>query len=126
MGRTLAFVYGVLSYLIFFVTFLINHFDLFGLRQVYLNREGREYTQPGVRTPPFYKFLRHPLLPGFIVAFWAAPRMTAGRLPFAVATTAYVLIPIRLEERDLADFHGATYEEYRKQVPMLLPLPRRR
>jgi protein-S-isoprenylcysteine O-methyltransferase Ste14 len=107
-------------------TFLINHFDLFGLRQVYLHQQGREYTHAGFRTPFFYKFVRHPLLLGFIIAFWATPRMTVGHLVFAIATTAYMLIAIQLEERDLADIHGTVYEEYRKQVPMLLPLPRKR
>jgi len=107
-------------------TFLINHFDLFGLRQVYLHQRGREYTHAGFRTPFFYKFVRHPLLLGFIIAFWATPRMTVGHLVFAIATTAYMLIAIQLEERDLADIHGTPYEEYRKQVPMLLPLPRKR
>lgn len=107
-------------------TFLINHFELFGLRQVYLHQRGQEHTDSGFRTPFLYKFVRHPIMLGFIIAFWATPRMTAGHLLFAVATTAYILIALQLEERDLASAYGTTYEDYRKQVSMLLPIPKRK
>ena len=104
-------------------TFLINHFDLFGLRQVFLYQK---YKDLGFRTPGFYRFVRHPIMVGFIIAFWATPKMTVGHLVFAIATTAYILIAIQIEERDLRSIHGETYEEYRRQVSMLLPLPPRK
>jgi methanethiol S-methyltransferase len=107
-------------------TFLINHFDLFGLRQVYLYQRGREYTELGFRTPFLYKVVRHPIMLGFIIAFWATPNMTVGHLVFAIATTVYILIAIQIEERDIASIHGTAYEEYRKQVSMLLPIPKKR
>ena len=107
-------------------TFLINHFDLFGLRQVYLHLRGQDYTDLNFKTAFLYKIVRHPIMLGFIVAFWSTPRMTVGHLVFAVATTAYILIAIQLEERDSVSIHGAAYEEYRKQVSMLLPIPKRR
>jgi protein-S-isoprenylcysteine O-methyltransferase Ste14 len=107
-------------------TTLINHSDLFGLRQVSLYRRGEEYTELGFRTPFLYKIVRHPIMLGFIIAFWATPRMTVGHLIFAIGTTAYILIAIQLEERDIVNAHGATYEEYRKEVAMILPIPKRR
>ena len=106
-------------------TFLINHFDLFGLRQVYRYQRGEGSKDLGFRTPVLYRIVRHPIMLGFITAFWATPHMTMGHLIFAIATTAYILIAIQLEERDLANLHGQTYEDYRRRVSMLLPIPKR-
>ena len=104
-------------------TFLIDHFDLFGLRQVFLHLAGRPYTPPQFTARGWYGYVRHPIYLGFIVAFWATPAMTIAHLVFALATTLYILIAIQLEERDMVSFHGARYEAYREQVSMLVPRP---
>jgi protein-S-isoprenylcysteine O-methyltransferase Ste14 len=102
-------------------TFLINHFELFGLHQVTNNFAGNPMPVPRFRTPLYYKFVRHPLYLGFIIAFWAAPVMTLGHLLFAAVTSAYILIGILLEERDLIDLFGDEYRRYKSRVSMLVP-----
>jgi protein-S-isoprenylcysteine O-methyltransferase Ste14 len=107
--------------LVLVATFLINHFDLFGMRQVWLYLKGEPYTPLQFTTPGLYRYVRHPLYVGWLLTFWAAPTMTVAHLLFALMTTAYILIAIRFEERNLVAVHGVTYATYREQVPMIVP-----
>jgi protein-S-isoprenylcysteine O-methyltransferase Ste14 len=113
--------YGLGVIIILAATFLINHFDLFGLRQVWLNLRGIPYTNLSFSTPGMYRIVRHPLYVGWLLMFWAAPLMTVAHLVFTLGTTAYIFIAIRFEERDLVRFHKE-YAEYRRQVPMIVPI----
>ena len=122
-GRALAGLSIVGWAIVFAATFMIDHFDLFGLRQSWFAFRGRAYPELTFKTPGLYKIVRHPIYLGFIIAFWATPVMTAGHLLFAGLTTAYVLVAIQLEERDLIHRFGPLYRQYRERVRMLLPLP---
>ena len=106
-------------------TFLINHFDLFGLRQVWLYFTGKRYEPLPFRTPLFYNYVRHPLYLGFMIGFWAAPVMTVAHLFFAIMTTAYMLTAIQFEEKDLIKHFGEKYLNYKRSAPMLIPFTKR-
>jgi methanethiol S-methyltransferase len=114
-------VFGFGFALVFVATLMINHFDLFGLRQVALYLARKPYTYLEFRTPLFYRYVRHPLYVGWLIAFWATPTMTGAHLLFAVLTSAYMLTAIRWEEHDLVIVHGSKYQDYRKRVPKLIP-----
>ncbi|WP_206367512.1 methanethiol S-methyltransferase [Sphingomonas sp. HDW15A] len=107
--------------LLLYSTFLIDHFDLFGLKQVWRRLKGAEYVPPQFYTPGLYRVVRHPLYVGWLTIFWAAPTMTVAHLVFALVTTAYILFAIQLEERDLVDAFGDRYVRYRQKTPMLVP-----
>jgi protein-S-isoprenylcysteine O-methyltransferase Ste14 len=111
--------------LVLYASFLINHFDLFGLRQVFLFLFAKKYTHPPLASPTVYRIIRHPILLGWTIAFWATPTMTVGHLLFAMTMTAYILIAIPFEERDLESALGEEYRLYKSRTPMLLPLPRK-
>ncbi len=117
----LLFTYLIGWLIVLAATFLINHFDLFGLRQAWLYFHGKHYTQLPFRIPLFYRFVRHPLYLGFLIAFWSAPVMTVAHLLFAVLTTGYILTAIQLEEKDLLNHFGEKYGNYKKWVPMIIP-----
>jgi len=107
---------------IFLSTFMINHFELFGLKQIFENLRNRQSQPPTFKTNFFYKIVRHPIMLGFIIAFWATPLMTLGHLIFSITTTLYIFIAVKfLEEKDLRKFHGNEYAEYQKKVPMIFP-----
>jgi protein-S-isoprenylcysteine O-methyltransferase Ste14 len=122
LGRTLLHAGFALGWgTVLVTTFLINHFDLFGLRQVWKFFRREKYVSLKFVTPGPYKLVRHPLYVGWLLSFWCTPHMTVAHLVFAVLTTGYILIAIQLEERDLVDAHGADYVEYRRRTPMLVP-----
>jgi protein-S-isoprenylcysteine O-methyltransferase Ste14 len=123
-GRTALYAVSFAGWgLVLYATCLINHFDLFGLRQVWLYFKGREYTEVEFKETVLYSWVRHPIMLGFIIAFWATPDMTQGHLLFAAVTTAYILVGIQVEERTLLAIHGEDYRQYRERVSMIIPMP---
>lgn len=126
LGTVLAGTYWLGWGLLLLSTFLIDHFELFGLRQVWAYARGDEFHAPDFKTPALYRLVRHPIYLGFVIAFWSAPAMSVGHLLFSAAATGYILLGICFEERDLIAAYGQRYREYRARVPMLIPLPRAR
>jgi len=123
-GRALLYILYALGWLtVFGSTYAINHWDLFGLRQVYCYLRGESYQTISFASPGPYRYVRHPIYLGWLLTFWVTPTMTIAHLVFAVATTLYILIAIRFEERDLIDYFGDTYRQYRKRVAMIIPFP---
>jgi protein-S-isoprenylcysteine O-methyltransferase Ste14 len=125
LGAVLLGLFGIGWLVVLLSTFMINHFDLFGLRQVTLYFQRRPYTSVSFVKRGLYRVVRHPIMLGFVIAFWATPMMTHGHLLFAVVTTAYILVAIRFEEHDLAEAHQLEYEQYRRETSMIIPLPLR-
>jgi len=112
--------------IVFLSTFMINHFELFGLKQIFDNLKNKQPQSPKFQTNFFYKIVRHPIMLGFLIAFWATPLMTVGHLVFAIMTTLYILIAVKyLEEKDLKEAIGKEYEEYQKEVPMIIPFTKK-
>jgi len=127
VGRSV--IWGLFAFGWFIVlasTYMISHAHLFGLQQVYNYLRRKGFSPPKFQTPGFYRYVRHPLMAGFFIAFWAIPDMTVGHLVFSLATTGYILIALQLEERDLIGYFGDTYRKYREQVPMFIPRPGRK
>lgn len=125
LGSVLAVTFWIGWAILLLSTFLINHFELFGLQQVWGYFRGIDFHRPGFKSPALYRMVRHPIYLGFVIAFWSAPLMSVGHLLFSVATTGYIVVGILLEERDLVRAFGDTYREYRAQVPMLIPFLKR-